>query len=499
MGNLTSSNNRNETFSDSFSQYTKDNTSLNETLLEDLSDIAFYFIHTMSENDLKNLATGNNEYCKNLIIISQKILNEYFTPYQIKSIYETTLKIDNKSVSNKEKKDDTLYYFTYNNQLFKNISEDNLDICKEISKYYVKIAHIFSVIVYALDPVKKTNGQIVRENISNKNIKLADVEFNGICENRYNYLLLDIFNKIDHDKDSDDKLDINKDNLKCKNKSNIDNTLKNTSLKYLFENNTDYNENIVKKMKNLHNKYSELRNKDEFDIDDNRELKDKLNKYYIDYKKNISNENKKLNNDIKFNLEEVVVNNSMVDKDTDYICREIYSKNSQNIQIKRNHKLIKNYMKHLKNMLLKMTLHKKLLVNVLNNELFEKNSKSKKFRINSNLSINKLNELTVYVRKVIISMYLTCEENYLQGIKILEKIVEHDKKVNNSDYKLTEELEKKRLEESRENIVYSQPSYISSYTEPYSTEYNNPSIYTQNNTYSNENSNRKGSFNLSNL
>ena len=76
--------------------------------------------------------------------------------------------------------------------------------------------------------------------------------------------------------------------------------------------------------------------------------------------------------------------------------------------------------------------HKIKLINVLNNKLFIKRKGT--YIINNKLTSDKLNNITVYVRKIIINLYLTCEEDYLNALKILEYIIEYDKKRNSDKY-----------------------------------------------------------------
>jgi len=113
--------------------------------------------------------------------------------------------------------------------------------------------------------------------------------------------------------------------------------------------------------------------------------------------------------------------------------------------------LFKQYAENLKQMLKKANSNQELLLDVLN-KLFvymtDPQTKKKIIRINPELSEDLLQEVIVETRAIIINLYLTCETDFANGIKIYEAIV--DKKIietSKSQIKTTEENMEKLVSE----------------------------------------------------
>jgi hypothetical protein len=113
--------------------------------------------------------------------------------------------------------------------------------------------------------------------------------------------------------------------------------------------------------------------------------------------------------------------------------------------------LFKQYAENLKQMLTKANSNQELLLNVLN-KLFaymtDPQSNKKIIRINPELSEDLLQEVIIETRAVIINLYLTCETDFANGIKIYEAIV--NKKIietSKSQIKTTEDNMEKLVSE----------------------------------------------------
>ena len=142
----------------------------------------------------------------------------------------------------------------------------------------------------------------------------------------------------------------------------------------------------------------------------------------------------------------------------DGLCDKIINYDYKDILISKNKK-INDKINYLKDMIKKIKAYKKELINIINEELFQRinddkssnsNLDSEKninyhFRVNSNLSIEKLNNLTDYVRKLVIDMYLNCENDYIKGIKLLEQIIDNDIRENANKYNNKLKLIKKNI------------------------------------------------------
>jgi hypothetical protein len=95
-----------------------------------------------------------------------------------------------------------------------------------------------------------------------------------------------------------------------------------------------------------------------------------------------------------------------------------------------NDDLFKQYAENLKQMMKKANTNQELLLDVLN-KLFvymvDPQTNKKIIRINPNLTEESLQEVVLETRAIIINLYLTCETDFANGIKIYEAIV--DKKI----------------------------------------------------------------------
>jgi hypothetical protein len=89
--------------------------------------------------------------------------------------------------------------------------------------------------------------------------------------------------------------------------------------------------------------------------------------------------------------------------------------------------LFKKYAENLKGMIKKAKENQDLLLDVLN-KLFsytvDKETNKKQIRINPKLNETNLQEVVLETRAIIVRLYLTCETDFTNGLKIYEAIVE---------------------------------------------------------------------------
>ena len=120
----------------------------NTEFLTKLNEIATDYILGQNFQDMVKLT--NSKYCDDLVIITSKILKKSFFSKQIQTIYQkVVVGTDSGSVSNVDN-------FASMNDLNEPISksnEKNRQMCIEIAKYYVKVAHLFAAIITTLNPV----------------------------------------------------------------------------------------------------------------------------------------------------------------------------------------------------------------------------------------------------------------------------------------------------------------------------------------------------------
>ncbi len=383
--------------------------------------IATYYILTMDFQSLRKLY--DIEYCDKLVILTSDVIERYFTDLQISYLAEN---IKNGEKINEMEKDNIIF--------FDKDEITNLDIknpvkkrrvCISIAKFYIKIAHVFASILTTINPVyvyKDDDGNTVKADIYNRSKipKDANVEILklNICDTRIDAL---------------------------KNGSNTD-----------FSNilGEDIEIKIHPKMCSFNLKLKE----DEYDDDDVKNLEDEpgipelmelYNDDNYDYDtgkfKGMKEETQKLFNENLQNFYNVFVDNQggpmpeNIKKFSDIKLRD-YNKKPNCHGLNPPYKsivkgtikddLFKQYAENLKQMMEKANKNQELLLDVLN-KLFvymtDPQTKKKIIRINPELTEESLQEAVLEARAIIINLYLTCETDFANGIKIYEAIV--DKKI----------------------------------------------------------------------
>ena len=113
----------------------KPNNEINYSKIVD--KIASTYILSMNFQDMLSLTS--EEGCNNMIITTASILENYQTLINLKNIYQD--KTDDKS--------ENIFSFPIENIKSLNIenSAEKKKICREIAKYYIQIAHLFSAII----------------------------------------------------------------------------------------------------------------------------------------------------------------------------------------------------------------------------------------------------------------------------------------------------------------------------------------------------------------
>lgn len=394
------------------------NTLFNSKYTYKLDQLASSYIHEMNPNELLKLAQGDGKFCNDIIIVTAKVLSEKYNYIELKKIY-------NEKIDKDEDEDDYKVFYKINKPSTDKEKLLKQKLCNKISKFYIRIAHIFAAIVKTLNP-KYVEGDKLIDYIGRKNPKIdkdTKLTFAGICDQRYKYLLLEQLN--DTSNEDSDELLIKRDAL-CPSTDSY-NVLQQQGFEYLrhlYETNDEYKRDAVDTMKQLYNdhaKTSPATNFDESILKEqkkNHDLELSLSKIDLEFETNERN-----NHNLKFNTK---TRPSIAPPKSyrDQLCSKL-SKKSTDIAIKKNTEIIRVYVEHIKNMLERIHVHKLKLIKILNEQLFIKDKG--RFIINSKLTVNTLNKITIYVRKIIVSLYLECEKDYLESLKLLEVLLERDK------------------------------------------------------------------------
>ena len=153
--------------------------------------IATYYILTMDFKSLSKLS--EKAYCDKLVVLTSDIIERYFNDMEITYLAQRIKNGVEVNDLNKEKvifiNKDNLESLDISNDAQKSIKKKR--VCIGIAKFYVKVAHIFAAIVMTINPVytyKDATGQTVKTGLlekdkipKNVNRKLYKL---NICDNR---------------------------------------------------------------------------------------------------------------------------------------------------------------------------------------------------------------------------------------------------------------------------------------------------------------------------
>ena len=442
-----------------------DTTKLKPASVRQIIDyIATYYILTMDFQSLRKLY--DIEYCDKLVILTSDIIERYFTDIQITYLAENIKNGKGFAEKGEAEKGEAEKGFAEENEdkekiykkdkiiFFDKDELSNLDIknptkkrrvCLGIAKFYIKIAHVFATILTTINPVyvyKDEDGNTIKADIYNRNKipKGTEVEILklNICDNRIDALQRDSNVNFSDDLENDTEIKIHPKmcsfNLKAKKYNDDDGDLfKDLDdepgipelMELYYDDDYDYETGKFKGMKpetqlifneNLQSFYSVFAETNGLPMPENI-------KKFSDIK--LKDYNKKSK------------------------CRGKNAPYDSSVRGTLEDDLFKQYAENLKQMLKKANSNQELLLDVLN-KLFvymtDPQTKKKIIRINPELSEELLQEVIIETRAIIINLYLTCETDFANGIKIYEAIV--DKKIIE-----TAKSQIQTMENSREKLV----------------------------------------------
>jgi len=431
----------------------------NAKFLTKLNEIATNYILGQNFQDMIRLT--NSKYCDDLVIITSKILKKSFFSKQIQTIYQTVVV---GSDSNVDK-------FARMNDLNEPISnEKNRQMCIEIAKYYVKVAHLFAAIITTLNPVfswkssasssrailsphipesqpvdkeagEDVNTIIALENKQYipemaKNVKVENLNF---CNSRISDLmdmeeitdLIDGKNSIPGrdgvgdgiPKESEIKI---KTKLCSSNLNNVDG---------VGRTKTVYDLPGFAELTRLYNdKYNS--SKGRFDRMSAKSREEK--KKNVDLLYTLFTGDPKPPKDIK-NFRDIPLHSFSNTSD----CSNIGSLLNKTYTGTTKDKLFVNYVEQIKKMIYESNMIRNSLLEIIDS-IFVSNSEAEadadvdsgeppipenpetrmKYMIDPELTYEHLNELIAETRKIILKLYVNCEKNFIYTLKILQAIIE---------------------------------------------------------------------------
>ena len=420
MGNQLSTNNTNNINNPNSNNDT--NKLKPKSLGQILDYIATHYILTLDFKSLRKLY--DKTYCDKLVILTSDIISRYFTDLEISYLAQ---RIKDGQEINEIEKDNIIFFDK--DELTKLDIKNSIKkkrICMSIAKFYIKIAHLFAAIVMTINPIyiyKDAEGNTMKANLFEKgNIPVntpRDIYKMNICDNRINIL-----------KGAKQNQDPNSSEIEIGPKfcqSNLNDVGESKSLE---------DEPGIPELKELY-------------YDDNYD-------YETGKFKGMSEESKKdFLRDLKLFYQVFTGNKDMPEyiegfsniklREYDKMpkCQGSNPLFEQKIKGNLSEKLFTDYANNIKEMIKKTNIGQQELLNIINqifSYVIDPQTNKKQIVINHKLTEKGLQELIVKSREIIIKLYLSCENDYITGLKIYETIVEQ--KILDTAQKQIQNLEK---------------------------------------------------------
>jgi hypothetical protein len=432
MGNQTSSTNKEQTNTNELKP---------KSISQVLDYVATYYILTMNFKSLKNLY--NKEYCDKLVILTSDIIQRYFTDMEITYLAQ---RVKNGVEINEQAKDKVIFFDREDLDKFDiQNSVKKKRICIEIAKFYVKIAHLFAAIVTTINPVyvyKDAEGNTARASLYEKH-KIPsgtprDIYKLNICDNRINALQ----NKQSLEPDSNGEISVGP--KVCDININDDGQEK-----------TLNDEPGIPELMELY-------------YDDNYDFKTGTFTGMTENTKKIFQEDLKIFFNVFTGKSDLPPE---VTKFSDIKLRDYHKMpkcQGENPPFKHKYKgsitnkLFKDYAENLKKMIQTANNNQEMLLNIIN-QLFvytiDPQTNKKRIRVNPKLSQERLQEIVIETRAIIIKLYLTCEVDYVNGLKLYEAIVDQkilettQNQIQNLEIKSEQLLTEEKIPEPAEIAV----------------------------------------------
>lgn len=393
------------------------------TLANRIDHIAASFILTNNFQDIINLS--DPDYCNKLVILTSDIIQKYLTPKEIEFIKNNKLAKEPIAFFDKKK---------FANLDVKNPQEKK-EICIGIAKFYVQIFHVFNAIAHTINPVytyKDLEGNIQQVPYEDKNKIPSFVKENAkpgttgytltkinFCNSRVKTLMKNI-----------DPVNLLKKNETTSDNIKISNSICNTANKQSYL----VNEPGFPELEML---YNDVYNYQTGKFDQKSE---KMQQVY--------------NNDLKIFYQMFTGKSDGLPKEITKFgeiplsrfknlkgCKKPVNKNkapyNETYEGTLKEKLFEQYTNNVKTMMTNIENNQNKLMAIIN-KLFVYSSQNQEINetttkhliiVNPKLNQESLTNLVNETRKVIISLYATCEENFLTGLKIFEAIVANQGKM----------------------------------------------------------------------
>jgi hypothetical protein len=317
----------------------------------------------------------DKKYCDELVILTGDIINKYYSQLEVCYLKE---RIETGKVTPYKEK------IIYINK--SNLNETSkLSDCYQIAKFYVKISHLFFAILMTINPIfiyeDPITHKIIKATLQEKNNIPQSVTpkiiSNSLCGKKINMLFGNERYQLVHNLNDEEGIP--------------------ELIKLYYDSGFDHNTNTFTKMSDkMKKKY-------------HHDLKEF---YEVFTQSNFMPEHIKSFSDIK-------LNNYSEEEDL-----QEGGKKRDNLVI------IKEYAKNLKKMIKNVNKIQKKLLDILEKIFIydkdpEFSNNEEIIRISPNLTEKILQDYINTSRKLIVQLYIDCEEDFLEGVKIYEALIEN--------------------------------------------------------------------------
>lgn len=416
-------------------------------LSDTLDFIASYYILTMDFKTLSQL--HEKKYCDELVVLTSDIINKYFSDLEVERLAQ---RIESGADASEK-----LVYFKKSD--IENLkipdSETKKAYCIDIAKFYIKIAHIFAAIVTTINPeyvYKDIFGNTVKKSLMQKSSIPSGVDATvskiNLCSERINALKgkqnTDEDNEVENEDKSkaeedkkpeeeekeveviqtggDEKIEIHPDictvNLDKNGETNYldDEPGINELIDLYFDGDYDFKTGKFMGMT----------------VETEKQFQSDLRRFYLAFTDNadMPPEVKKFG-DIKLR-----------NYSTKKFCE---SGNAPSVKGNYKDELFLKYADNLKAMIQSVNAKQDNLLAIINKifvYVLDPVTEKEVIRVNPDLTETGLQELIGETRNLIIELYLKCETDFVEGVKIYEAIVESQ--IFNTTQKHLEQLEKEK-------------------------------------------------------
>lgn len=384
---------------------TNTNTDTNKNLGQLIDYIATHYILTMNFESLKKLS--DKSYCDQLVVLTADIIEKYFTPLEITYLNQ---RMKNGVEVNETEHDKTIFFLK--DQLSSMDIQNPLKkkrVCIGIAKFYIKVAHIFAAIVTTINPTyvyKDSMGHVVKVSLYDKskipsNVPRQIYKLN-ICQNR-----IDALKRGQTSTDNDTTVHPKVCSFNLNKVGNVKTLAEEPGIPELMElyydDNYDYNSGRFLGMS----------------PETKKDYEEDLRIFYNVFTgSNVDAlpENIRSFNDIK-----------LKDYKQEKGCQGSNPILNMSMKGSLTNKLFLEYANNMTQMVKNANENQEQLLNVIN-KLFvysvNPTTKEKEIRVNPVLNEENIHTVVLETRAIIMKLYLTCEIDYTNGIKIYEAIVE---------------------------------------------------------------------------